>query len=97
MKSSKAMIVVRQVYDCVESALWAALVAFVLYVLINVLPNLPENARRAESIRASNLAAENRSYCERWGMKPGTHTSCTMDLQALRRTIEQEIADDRAF
>jgi len=41
MNSSKTMVVIRQVYDWVESALWAGLVAFVIYFLINVVPNLP--------------------------------------------------------
>ncbi len=99
MKSAKPMVIVRQVYDWVESALWAALTAFVLYFLIHILPDLPENAQRAASLRAASIAAENRSYCEKWGIKPGTHAhaACTMDLQALRRTIAQDIADDSAL
>lgn len=99
MKSSNAMVIVPQVYDWVESAVWAALTAFVLYFLIHILPDLPENARRAASLRAASIAAQNRSYCEKWGMKPGTraHAACAMDLQALRRTIEQDIADDSAL
>jgi hypothetical protein len=86
MVSSKAMTVVRQVYDWVESALWAALLACVVCFVINVVPNLPETTRRAESVRALKIAAENRSYCERWGMKQGTpeHSRCTIDLQQLR-------------
>jgi hypothetical protein len=90
------MAVVRRVYDVVESALWAALLAFVIFFLIRVVPSIPENARRAESIRMLNVAAENSVYCERWGMKRATHehTLCTMDLQELRRKIERERADD---
>ena len=82
MVSSKAMTVVRQVYDWVESTLWAALLAF-----------------RAESMRAPKIAAENRSYCEKWGMRSGTreHTLCTIDLQALRKSIQLELSDDGAF
>jgi len=95
MNSSKTMAAVRCIYDWVESALWALLAAFVLYFLVFLAPALPEIARRAESIRALNVAAENRSYCERWGMKQGTqaHTLCTSDLQELRAKIKQEFDD----
>jgi hypothetical protein len=93
------MVVIRQVYDWVESALWAGLVAFVIYFLINVVPNLPEMTRRAESMRALKIAAENRSYCERWGMKQGTreHALCTIDLQELRTSIERNLSDEGVF
>jgi hypothetical protein len=96
MNDSKAMIVVRRVYDTVESALWAALLAGVSYFAICIVPAIPENARRAESVRTLTVAAENSSYCEKWGMKRGTHahTLCMMDLQRLRQKIEQELADD---
>jgi hypothetical protein len=96
MNSSKTMTIVRQVYDCVESALWAALLAFVIYFLIHFVPSLPEAARRAESIRTLRIAAETSALCEEWGMKQGTHehTLCTMDLRKFRKKIEQEFADD---
>jgi hypothetical protein len=86
-------------YDWVESALWAGLVAFVIYFLINVVPNLPEMTRRAESMRALKIAAEKRSYCERWGMKQGTreHALCTIDLQELRTSIERNLSDEGVF
>ncbi len=96
MNSSKTVTVVRKVYEFVECALWATMLAFVIYFLIFFAPHLPEMARRAESIRALEIAAENSSYCEKWGMKRGTHehTLCTMDLQELRKKIERELADD---
>ena len=99
MSSSKPVAVIRQVYDYVEAGLWAALLALVLYVLIWLLPSLPENMRRAESSRALKIAEENRSYCEKWGMKQDTHehTLCTMDLQDLRDSIEQESAGAGGF
>ena len=99
MVSSKAMAVVRQVYDWVESALWAALLAFVIYFVIHILPNLPESVRHAESMRALTIAAENHSYCEKWGMRSGTHAHslCTIDLQQLRKSIQHDLADDGVF
>ena len=99
MKSSTAMIIVKKVYDWVESALWAGLTAFVIYFSIYVAPNLPEIGRRVENIRNMKNAAENSSYCEKWGMKRGTreHTLCTMDLQELRKKIEQDFADQEGL
>ena len=96
MNSSRTMTVVRKVYDNVELALWAALLAFVIYGVTYVAPNLTQAARGAESLRALQIAADNRSYCERWGMKRGTreHTLCTEDLYELRKRIEQEFADE---
>jgi hypothetical protein len=90
------MIVVRKVYDNVECALWAGLLSFVIYFATMIAPNLPEMARRAESLRALKTAGENRAYCEKWGMKPGTHEHavCTMDLRQLRRKIKQDLADE---
>jgi hypothetical protein len=92
MTPSKAMTAVRWVYDCVECVLWALLLAFVLYFVIVLLPHLPENARRAKSLRALNIAEDNRVLCEKWGMKRGTyeHVLCAMDLQQLREKIKQE-------
>ncbi len=99
MNPSKAMVIVRHVYDWVESALWAGLLAFVVYFLIDIVPNLPEMTRRAESLRTLQIAAENHAYCEKWGMKQGTqaHTRCTIDLQAFRQSIQRELSDDGVF
>jgi len=93
------MTIVREVYDWVESALWASLTASVIYFLIYIAPNLPEIARRAESLRAINNAAENSAYCEKWGMKRGDHKhmQCIMDLRELRKKIEQDFADQGSF
>lgn len=95
MKYSKTMIIVRQVYDWVESALWAGITAFVIFFVIYIAPNVPEFAMRAEAIRAMNNAEENRTYCDKWGLKRGTleNLHCTMDLQDLRKKIEQDLAD----
>jgi hypothetical protein len=93
------MVVIRQVYDWVEAALWAGLLAFVIYFLIMLVPHLPETARRAESMRILKIAAENRAYCETWGMAPGSreHARCTIDLQALRQSIARDISGEGLF
>ena len=93
------MTVVRMVSDYVESLLWASVLVFVGYFLICIAPNLPEIRSRAESIRLLRISAENSFYCEKWGMKQGTHehTLCTIDLQQLRKKIEKEFADDASI
>ena len=90
------MKIVREVYDIINSALWAVGAAFAFYFLFFIAPYLPEYWRQAESIRALNIAAENSALCEKWGMKRGTneHLLCTIDLQNLRDEIKQEEAAD---
>ncbi len=91
------MVLVRKIYDLIESALWAIAAAWVICFVVFVAPNLPEMARRAEAFHELKVRAENRAYCEKWGMKVGTHehTLCTMDLQALRKQIEQDFTEQR--
>ena len=95
MDTSRTMSTVRKVYDNVELALCAALLAFI-YFLTFLAPNLPQAARSAEGARAFRTAQDNGSYCEKWGMKRGTreHALCATDLYELRRKIEQEFADE---
>jgi hypothetical protein len=90
------MTIVGKVYDKVELALWAALVACTIYFVGFVAPNLPEAARSAASVRAFKTAEDNGAYCEKWGMKRGTraHALCAADLYELRKKIEQELADE---
>jgi hypothetical protein len=90
------MMVVRTVYDNVELALWATLIAFVICFVTFVVPRLPEAARRADSARALMTAEDNRAYCEKWGMRRGTpeNSLCAADLYELRKKIAQEFADE---
>ncbi len=99
MKCSTAMTVARKAYDNIECALWAILLALVIYFFIFIAPNLPAAVRQADSVRAANNEVENSSYCEKWGMKAGTHehTLCTEDLQELRKKIEREFSEDAAM
>ena len=96
MSTSRTMTVVGKVYDNIELALWAILLAFTIWFAAFVAPNLPEATRSAASARAAMTAADNGAYCERWGMKRGTreHGLCVADLYELRRKIEQEFADE---
>jgi hypothetical protein len=95
MKYSKTMMIVRVVYDWIEFASWAGLTAFVIFFAIYMALHAPEIARRAEIIRIMNNEAEDRAYCEKWGLKRGTHAHslCAMDLRQFRHDIERDFAD----
>ena len=50
----------------------------------------------AEDQRVRDIAAENEAYCEKWGMRAGSHEFmvCMLDVQEIRARDEQRIADD---
>ena len=52
--------------------------------------------QRAEALIRTNAIS---LYCEKWGMRSGTHEHliCTMDLDAIRAKVEQRIADESNF
>ena len=88
----------RRIYHTVHVALWALLAAWVV-IMISNLSNASKARATAERQRAQEISEENRLYCEKWGMKAGTHehTVCTLDLQEIRAKVERRIADDMAF
>ena len=89
------MALIRKAYHLAHVFLWALGAATIVWVLIN-LPALSEARTRAEAQRAEEIDAENHSYCEKWGMKAGTHahTICVLDLQELRASHERHLAED---
>jgi hypothetical protein len=88
----------RWILGIVHVALWSMLTAVALFLILSI-PRMTATQLAAAHQRALNVAEENKRYCEKWGMEPGTHehTLCTLDLQELRARIEQRIADDMAF
>ncbi len=99
MKSNDSLALARSIYDNVHLALWAILVAFVLYFLAFIAPNLPEAAAQAERFRIQEIAAEHDQYCAKWQMGAGTkmHNQCILDLQEFRAKVEKRIADEQFF
>ena len=93
---SRTILIVRRVYHHVEIGLWATLVAYVIFFLTFVIPNVSKAVSRAERLRTQEIAAEHKLYCEKWGMMEGTHahTLCTLDLQEFRRKIERRVASE---
>jgi hypothetical protein len=88
----------QQIVGMVHVALSSLLTALALYLILNI-PRMSAAQSAAAHQRALDIAEENRSYCAKWGMEPGTHehTLCTLDLQDMRTKVEQRIEDDVAF
>jgi hypothetical protein len=99
MKSNGTLVLVQSIYDYVHSALWASLVAFVLFFLVFIAPRLPEAAARAERLRIQEITQENEEYCAKWQMGLGTkmHDQCISDLQELRWKVQKRFADQLDF
>ena len=99
MKTNRSREVLIRVYDEVNAALWAVLVAFLIYFIVFIAPKLPETLARAESQRILGIAAEHNFYCDKLGMGVGMtgHAQCIRDLQAFRTSVETRIADEMSF
>jgi nitric oxide reductase large subunit len=95
MKSNGTLALVQSIYDHVHLALWASLVALVLFFVAFTVPKLPEAAARAERLRVQKIAQENEGYCAKWQMGLWTkmHDQCISDLQELRWKTENRFAD----
>ena len=96
--SRNAWTIIRQIYDTVHMALWALLVAGMVFLLLHI-PQMRDARAIAEAQRVQEISQENKLYCEKWGMRAGTHEHliCTMDLDAIRAKVEQRIADESNF
>jgi hypothetical protein len=85
----------RKIYDTALAAFWALAVAWIILLVISF-PQIRENQAAIERQRLQEISDENRFYCEKWGMKAGTHehTLCTLDLQEIRERVEMRIVSD---
>ena len=99
MKSNGTLAIAQSIYDYVHFALWATLVAFVVFFLAFIAPKLPEAAARAKALRIQEISNENEGYCTKWQMGLGTkmHDQCIFDLQELRAKVESRLADRLDF
>ena len=82
--NNKTQEFVIRIYDNAHAALWAALLAFVLYFAV---------VAKAESQRVLEISAEHNFYCDKWGMgaHKQAHDQCILDLQAFRAQVEKRI------
>ena len=99
MNSNRIWELVSRIYDNVETALWATLLAFVIYFVVFEVPNLPAYWAGVERVRAQEIAAENSHYCDMIGLKAGTqkHEQCVLYLGEFRLKVEKRIADENEF
>ncbi len=90
---------IQQLYVTTESALWAGLVAFVLFFIVVVAPHIAENRARQEAMRLHAEAAEYETCCEKLGKHAGTreHAQCVLELQEFRAEILQQYANANGF
>jgi hypothetical protein len=89
---------ISRIYEIARTTLWAVVAAWAAIMIMNI-PRIVEARATLERQRVQEIFEENRLYCEKWGMRAGTHehTLCTLDLQEIRGKIEQHIADDMAY
>ena len=99
MKSNGALATVQSIYDYVHMALWATLVAYVVFFLAFIAPRMPEAAARAERLRIQEISQEDEDYCAKWQIGLGTkmHDQCILDLRELRWKIQNRFADQLDF
>lgn len=96
MTDSRARTSVLRLYDQINLALWAALVAFLVFCAFVIAPQMPRYQAEAQAARAAAREQEDAFYCRRWGFGEGTATyaRCMSDLIAFRHSIERQLADD---
>jgi len=87
--------VASRVYHHVEIALWAILLAFVIYFIAFEMPNVSETQAQREIIRVQEIAAENAAFCEKLDMKRGTdkYNQCLLDIGQFRLNAEKRVLD----
>jgi hypothetical protein len=87
---------IREIYDKIESALWAMLFAFVIYFITFVLPKLPEIQAQSARVRVEEIGAENASLCEKLSIERGTdkYNQCLLDVGEFRWKVEKRALDD---
>jgi hypothetical protein len=84
------------IYDHVELALWASLVAGVAIFAVFVAPGIPAAQQRSEAERLAALEHEIEFYCTKWGLQYGTkrYSACVSDLHQFRTSVLKQVADD---
>ena len=63
---------------------------------LGMIRNAPDARATAQQERAAETAAENRAFCEKWGMPFGTpaHATCMRDLDEIRARHDKRLAED---
>jgi len=95
MTGQKARLLGR-LYDHVELALWASLIAGVAVFAVFVVPGLPAAQQRSAAERLAAFEQECQFYCTKWGLERGTrgYATCVSDLHQFRTSVVKQLAAD---
>jgi hypothetical protein len=79
--------------EVLRMAFWGVCGALAV-VAVAMVHDAPQARAAAERQVAAEVAAENRAYCEKWGMRAGTreHVICTLDLDEIRARQAKRLA-----
>jgi len=90
--------VLAQKTHTVLSAFLSALAAALLVWIVLHGPEMAAANSRAAVLREAELAAQDRIFCENWGLPSGSHehTLCTLDLKKMRDDQERRRSEDVA-
>lgn len=93
--SPKIREIARRIHHNIETALWAALFAVVVYFIIFVFPKMPEIQAQNARVEAIEIAAENASLCGKLHIKRGTddYNQCLLDVGEFRLKVGKRISD----
>ena len=96
--SRNSWAVINSIYHTAHAALWALLIAGSVVLLLHI-PEMRKGRAIAEARRLQEISEQNRFYCEKWGMPARSHEHliCTMDLDHIRKEIEESVAAETAF
>jgi hypothetical protein len=79
-------------------AIWGLLAAWAAVLLFSI-PRISAAGAVAERERIQEISAENRFFCEKWGLQANTHEHliCTMDLNDIRARTEERLTESGGF
>ena len=94
---SRMFLLAQKTHGFLSAALLATGAAVVLFLLLHW-PEISQAHSRAVALFEAELAHQDEVYCQKWGLKPGTHehTLCTLDLKQLRSDYERRLTEDAA-
>jgi hypothetical protein len=96
--SPRTLKTIRLAYSTAHVFLWCLLAIWAAVLLFSI-PRISEARAVAERELAQQISAENRFFCEKWGLRANTHEHviCTMDLNDIRARTEERLTEDRMF
>jgi hypothetical protein len=99
MNDDRIWPLVGRIYDGIELALWAGLIAGLVVFALFIVPGIPAAQQRSAAAHAAAFEHECDFYCSKWGMPAGTrrHDGCMSDLKQFSRAVTKRIEEDDGF